>query len=140
MEERFEKIKQTLKENEDKEVKDKIVEDIKVSYKIFNYDFAELQNFAENFNNSKETNRAWRMDCCDSLSELSKETLKLLNNYILNIWTTSALAIGIPLLVFYLSYKKASAFYSLEGGTEKGATVIEDESKFYGFFRFWPNF
>ena len=59
----------------------------------------------------------------------------LLDTYILNIWTSTLLAVGMPLLVFYLSYKKADVFYSLEGGTEKGATVIENESKFYGFFR-----
>ncbi len=59
----------------------------------------------------------------------------LLNSYLLNIWASMALAIGIPLLVLYLSYKKANVFYSLEGGTQKGSTVIETESKFYGFFR-----
>jgi len=59
----------------------------------------------------------------------------LLDVYLLNIWTSLILAIGIPLLVFYLSYKKAEGFYSLEGGVEKTSTNIKDNSKFYGFFR-----
>ncbi|MEJ2252584.1 MAG: hypothetical protein P8Y97_23350 [Candidatus Lokiarchaeota archaeon] len=59
----------------------------------------------------------------------------LLNSYILNIWASLILVIFVPLLVFYLSYKKADAFYSLEGGVDKSSTVIESESNFYGFFR-----
>jgi hypothetical protein len=59
----------------------------------------------------------------------------LLDSYILNIWMSIGLAIGIPLLVCYFAYKKANVFYSLEAGIQKGSTVIENESKFYGFFR-----
>jgi len=59
----------------------------------------------------------------------------LLESYILNIWMNIGLVIIITLLLLYLSYKKANTFYSLEGGTEKGATIIKEESKLYGFFR-----
>jgi hypothetical protein len=59
----------------------------------------------------------------------------LLQSYILNIWMNIGLVIIVPLFVLYLSYKKANAFYSLEAGTEKGATIIKEESKLYGFFR-----
>ncbi|MFX1313135.1 MAG: hypothetical protein ACFFHD_11065, partial [Promethearchaeota archaeon] len=61
----------------------------------------------------------------------------LLDSYILNIWMSLGLVITIPLFIFYLSYKKANSFYSLEGGIEKvsASTIIEGESKFYGFFR-----
>jgi hypothetical protein len=59
----------------------------------------------------------------------------LLDSYILNIWMNIGLIIIIPSSILYLSYKKASAFYSLEGGTEKGGTIIKKESKLYGFFK-----
>ncbi|MFX1572428.1 MAG: hypothetical protein ACFFB0_06740 [Promethearchaeota archaeon] len=61
----------------------------------------------------------------------------LLDSYILNIWISLGLVITVPLFIFYLSYKKADSFYSLEGGIEKvsASTIIEGESKFYGFFR-----
>lgn len=55
----------------------------------------------------------------------------LLDTYILNIWTSVALAALIPLLVLYISYKKADAFYTLEGGVEKSNSIIEKEGMFY---------
>ena len=59
----------------------------------------------------------------------------LLESSILNIWMNIGLVIIIPLLVLYFSYRKANAFYSLEAGTEKGTTIIKEESRLYGFFR-----
>jgi len=59
----------------------------------------------------------------------------LLDTYILNIWMSVALAVLIPLLVLYISYKKADAFYTLEGGVEKFNAVIEKEGTFYKFNR-----
>jgi len=61
----------------------------------------------------------------------------LLDSYILNIWMSLGLVLTIPLFIFYLSYKKANSFYSLEGKSEKvsTSTIIEGESRIYGFFR-----
>jgi hypothetical protein len=59
----------------------------------------------------------------------------LLNPYILNIWMSLALAILVPLLISYLSYKKADVFYTLEGGVEKASSIIKKENVFYKFNR-----
>lgn len=59
----------------------------------------------------------------------------LLDTYILNIWMSVALAALIPLLILYISYKKADVFYTLEGGVEKTNTIIEKENIFYKFNR-----
>lgn len=82
LEERFEKIRLTVKENSEGAVNHKIVEDIKVSYKIFNFDYEELLSFAGCFNESSSA-KTWSMDSEGFLGEVSKETLKLLNNYVL---------------------------------------------------------
>jgi hypothetical protein len=55
----------------------------------------------------------------------------LLDLYILNIWMSLALAILVPLLISYISYKRANVFYTLEGGLEKVSSVIEKENAFY---------
>ncbi|MFX0154574.1 MAG: hypothetical protein ACFE9Q_08615 [Candidatus Hodarchaeota archaeon] len=55
----------------------------------------------------------------------------LLDTYILNIWVSLALAILVPLLILYISYKKADNFYTLEGGIEKVSSIIEKENLFY---------
>ncbi|NVM37073.1 MAG: hypothetical protein HWN81_15860 [Candidatus Lokiarchaeota archaeon] len=56
----------------------------------------------------------------------------LLNTFILNIWISVLLAVGIPLITLYVSYKKAESFYTLEGGIEKTSiTIIEHENPFY---------
>ena len=59
----------------------------------------------------------------------------LLNPYILNIWMSLALVIFVPLLILYVSYKKAENFYTLEGGVEKVSSIIEKENVFYKFNR-----
>ncbi len=59
----------------------------------------------------------------------------LLSTYILNIWTSLALVILVPIMILYISYKKADRFYTLEGGVEKVSSVIEKENAFYKFNR-----
>jgi len=59
----------------------------------------------------------------------------LLDAYLLNIWTSLLLAIGVPLVILYISYKKASFFYSLEAGMESSGSIIENENIFYKFIR-----
>jgi len=55
----------------------------------------------------------------------------LLNSYILNIWFSIGLAICIPLMILYLSYKKAHVFYSLEGISTKSTSVTKQGRNFY---------
>ncbi|MBN1803061.1 MAG: hypothetical protein JW891_16240 [Candidatus Lokiarchaeota archaeon] len=55
----------------------------------------------------------------------------LISTYVLNIWSSVLLIIFVPLLVFYIAYKKASKFFTLEGGIEKISDIIEKESSFY---------
>lgn len=57
----------------------------------------------------------------------------LVASYILNIWLNLGLAIIIPLLIFYISYKKANVFFNLERTIEKKSKIIQNESKFYQF-------
>ena len=59
----------------------------------------------------------------------------LIDAYILNIWTSLALAVLVPVLILYISYKRADKFYTLEGGVEKASSVIEKENIFYKFNR-----
>ncbi|MFX0145677.1 MAG: hypothetical protein ACFE9C_16550 [Candidatus Hodarchaeota archaeon] len=55
----------------------------------------------------------------------------LISSYILNIWSSVALVIIIPLIIFLLAYKKADSFFTVEGAIEKHSMVIERENKFY---------
>ncbi|UCD00819.1 MAG: hypothetical protein JSV23_08010 [Promethearchaeota archaeon] len=56
----------------------------------------------------------------------------LLSTFILNIWISILLAVGIPIITLYSSYKKAESFYTLEGSIEKSnITIIEHENPFY---------
>ena len=105
LEERFEKIRQAVKHNNEGAVNHKIVEDIKVSYKMFNYDYKELLNLAEGFNASSSA-ETLDMNNDDSLSELSKNTLKLLNNYVL-----ASKSLRDHTKVFVNSHYKDSEFY-----------------------------
>ena len=59
----------------------------------------------------------------------------LLDTYILNEWMSMALAVLIPILLLYFSYKKADKFYTLEGGVEKFNAVIKEEGAFYKIIR-----
>jgi len=55
----------------------------------------------------------------------------LIETYILNIWTSSLLAVMAPVIITYIAYKKAYIFYSLEGAAEKEATTIKSDNLFY---------
>ncbi len=55
----------------------------------------------------------------------------LISTYVLNIWSSVALVIFVPLLIFYIAYKNASKFFTLEGGIEKTSEIIQEESSFY---------
>lgn len=60
----------------------------------------------------------------------------LLNTFILNIWINIFLAVGMPLFILYVSYKKAESFYTLEGGIEKSSIkIVEHENIFYMLLR-----
>jgi hypothetical protein len=60
----------------------------------------------------------------------------LLSTFILNIWISIILTVGIPILTLYVSYRKAESFYTLEGTIEKrNVTIIEHENPFYIFIR-----
>jgi hypothetical protein len=60
----------------------------------------------------------------------------LLEPFILNIWLNLLFATGIPIVIMYISYKRADSFYTLEGGIEKSSkTVIKHENAFLGFLR-----
>ncbi|MFX1463414.1 MAG: hypothetical protein ACFFBF_10285 [Promethearchaeota archaeon] len=60
----------------------------------------------------------------------------LISTFILNIWISILLAVGIPIITLYVSYRKAESFYTLEGGIEKSRiTIIEHENPFYKFVR-----
>jgi len=60
----------------------------------------------------------------------------LLSTFILNIWISVLLAVGVPIITLYISYKKAESFYTFEGGIEKNnVTIIEHENPFYVLIR-----
>ncbi|MFW9826851.1 MAG: hypothetical protein ACFFEY_04435 [Candidatus Thorarchaeota archaeon] len=59
----------------------------------------------------------------------------LISGYILNIWSSLALIIIIPLIIFIIAYNKAENFFTVEGGIEKISSVIERENKFYALTR-----
>jgi hypothetical protein len=55
----------------------------------------------------------------------------LIQPFILNIWMNLLLAVGVPILTLYVSYKKAESFYSLEGISEKTNTKISQQENFF---------
>ena len=55
----------------------------------------------------------------------------LIQSYVVNVWLSIILAIGIPLIIFFLSYRKAENFYSYEPQLEKNLTIREKEGKFF---------
>jgi hypothetical protein len=59
----------------------------------------------------------------------------LISSYFLNVWYSTILAIIIPALLFYIAYKKADRFFSVEGGVEKISAVIMRENRFYKMIR-----
>lgn len=60
----------------------------------------------------------------------------LLDGYVLDIWSSSILAIAVPAILLYLAYRKAGSFYTLEGGIEKiSSSAIVNENIFYKSIR-----
>ncbi|MHA2283882.1 MAG: hypothetical protein ACXAC5_23830 [Promethearchaeota archaeon] len=59
----------------------------------------------------------------------------LIESYILNIWASIGLAITIPLLIFYISYKKAKIFYDIEQQLSSNQKTVTREKKYYLFLR-----
>jgi len=59
----------------------------------------------------------------------------LVETYFLNIWASTGLAIIIPLLIFYISSKKANFFYDIEHQISFGSLTIKQEKRYYQFLR-----
>jgi hypothetical protein len=57
----------------------------------------------------------------------------LIESYIVNIWLSTILAIGIPLVTFFISYKKAENFYSFEPQLERNLIIKKQEGFFFKF-------
>ena len=59
----------------------------------------------------------------------------LIDSYIVNIWLSLILAIGIPLIVFFFSYKRAEKFYSFEPQLERNLIIKEKEGIFFNIVK-----
>jgi hypothetical protein len=59
----------------------------------------------------------------------------LVEPYIINIWLNVGLAIFVPLVIFYISYKNANLFYSLERRIERKTKISKQENVFYKLLR-----
>ncbi len=59
----------------------------------------------------------------------------LISSYFLNIWASIALVVIIPIIILFITFKKAHVFFSLETRIEKISTVIEKENRFYVLIR-----
>jgi hypothetical protein len=55
----------------------------------------------------------------------------LIESFVLNIWLNFILAVSVPTLTLYVSYKKAENFYNLEGISEKSSTIIKQKENFF---------
>jgi len=51
----------------------------------------------------------------------------LIESYVINIWLSVGLAIGIPMVILYFSYKKAEKFYSIDLLAEKELLIVKTE-------------
>jgi len=51
----------------------------------------------------------------------------LIESYVINIWLSMGLAIGIPMILLYFSYKKAEKFYSIDLRSEKKLFIVKKE-------------
>jgi len=105
LKERFEKIRQIGKQMGEEAINHSMVEDIKVSYKVFKNNFEELLRFSDEFT-SKVESKNWHRDNNDFSSELSKEALRLLNNYV-----QSSKSLKDHTKIFMNSHYKDSEFY-----------------------------
>jgi hypothetical protein len=59
----------------------------------------------------------------------------LVESYVVNIWLSLILAIGIPIIVFFFSYRKAEKFYGFEPQLEKNLVLKEHEGIFFKIIR-----
>jgi hypothetical protein len=59
----------------------------------------------------------------------------LVETYVLNIWVCVGLAIFFPLSIFYVSYKKANAFYEIDHHYSANQQTINREKRLYLFLR-----
>ena len=60
----------------------------------------------------------------------------LISSFILNIWVSILLALGVPFIILYITYRKAEDFYTLEGGFDKKTiTIVKSENLFYRIVR-----
>ncbi len=54
----------------------------------------------------------------------------IIETYVVNIWFSLILAIGVPLIVFFVSYKKAENFYGFEPQLERNLVINDQEGIF----------
>ncbi|MFX1313065.1 MAG: hypothetical protein ACFFHD_10680 [Promethearchaeota archaeon] len=59
----------------------------------------------------------------------------LIKSYFLNIWISLSLAIIVPLIIFYISYKKTNIFYNIVQKIKPYPKIIEKENNFYLYLR-----
>ncbi|UCC20326.1 MAG: hypothetical protein JSV62_03290 [Promethearchaeota archaeon] len=59
----------------------------------------------------------------------------LVESYVVNIWVSIILVIIIPLIVFYLSYKRANIFYGIEHNNFSNQILVRRERKIYQVIR-----
>jgi hypothetical protein len=54
----------------------------------------------------------------------------IIETYVVNIWLSLILGIGVPLIVFFVSYKKAENFYGFEPQLERNLVINDQEGIF----------
>lgn len=59
----------------------------------------------------------------------------LVETYIFNIWVSTGLAIVVPLIIFYIAYKKAKIFYDIELPLSSNQSTINKERRYFQFLR-----
>lgn len=59
----------------------------------------------------------------------------LVNNYFLNVGTSTILAVIVPFLILFIAYKKAEKFYTVDGSIEKISTSVKKENILYSIMR-----
>ncbi|MFX1525119.1 MAG: hypothetical protein ACFFCC_16550 [Promethearchaeota archaeon] len=59
----------------------------------------------------------------------------LVETYILNIWVSIGLAIVVPLIIFYIAYKKAKIFYDIDLPLSSNQSTINKERRYFQFLR-----
>ncbi|MFX1455448.1 MAG: hypothetical protein ACFFDB_08760 [Promethearchaeota archaeon] len=57
----------------------------------------------------------------------------LVETYILNIWVSIGLAIVVPLIIFYIAYKKAKIFYDIDLPLSSNQSTINKERRYFQF-------